>query len=161
MHKSHNMTVTGDERPGHRVLPDDVIGLCGCSNTSTLEVAVGPKCDMAAEKLIDNEIVTEAVRPKRDMDSEEPIDKEIEKDAVRPKSDMDAEKSAKTANENDAVCPKCDGESAAVDENATNKQEKNANEGAAAAKKKPEENDEVTSENVEIGRLIEERRNTV
>ena len=98
---SDTMIVTGEERPGHRVLTDDVIGLCVCSNTSTLEVAVRPKRDMDAEQLIDNEIANEAVRPKRDMDAEEPIDNEIEKDAVRRKSDMDAEKSAETENEND------------------------------------------------------------
>ena len=72
---------------------------------------------------------------------------------------MDAEKSAETENENDAVCPKRDDEAAAVDEDATNKQGKNANEGAAAAKKILEENDEVTNEDVEIRRLVEERRN--
>ena len=79
-------------------------------------------------------LVEHFVRPKTDIDAEEPIDDELEKDAVRPKSDMDAEKSAENENENDAVCPKCDDEAAAVDEDATNKQEKNANEGAAAAK---------------------------
>ena len=76
-------TVRGDERPGHRVLTDDVIGLCDCSNTSALEAAVRPKCDTNAEEPIVNEIV---------------------KDSVHPKSDMDAEKSAETENENDAVC---------------------------------------------------------
>ena len=57
-----------------------------------------------------------------------------------------------TENENDAVCPKCGDEAAAVDEDATNKREKNANEGAAAAaaKKILEESDEVTNEDVEI-----------
>ena len=82
-------------------------------------------------------------------------DNEIEKDAVRPKRDMDAETSVETENENDAVCPECDDEAAAVDEDATNKQEKNANEGAAAAKKILEENDEVTNEDVESRRLID------
>ena len=104
--------------------------------------------------------VLTAVRPKRDMDAEEPIDNEIEKEAVRPKSDMDAEKFAETEIENDAVRPKCDDEAVAVDEDATKKQEKNANEGAAAAKKILEESDEVTNEDVEIGRLIEVRRET-
>ena len=52
------------------------------------------------------------------MDAEEPIDSEIEKDAVRPK---------------------CDDEAAAVDEDATNKQDK------------------VTNEDVEIRTLVEER----
>ena len=133
VNESDNVTVTGDERPGHRVLTDDVIGLCHCSNTSTWEIAVRLNRDMDAEEPIDNEIVNEAARPKRDMDAEEPIDNDIENDAVRPKSDMDAEKSTETANENDAVCPKCDDEAAVVDEDATNKQEKNANDGAAAA----------------------------
>ena len=49
------MTVTGDERPGHRMLKDDVIGLCDCSNTSTLEVAVRPNRDMDAEKSAETE----------------------------------------------------------------------------------------------------------
>ena len=73
---------------------------------------------------------------------------------------MDAEKLAENGIENDAVCPKCDEEVAAVDEDATSRQEKNANEGPAAAKKIIEENDEVTNENVEIKRFIEGRRNT-
>ena len=51
-------------------------------------------------------------------------------------------------------------EAAAVDEDATKKQEKNANDGAAAAKEILEEDVEVTNEDVEIRRLIEERRNT-
>ena len=59
--------------------------------------------------------------------------------AVLPKRDMDAEKSAEIGNENDAVRPMCDGEAAAVDEVAANKQEKNANERAAAARKIPGE----------------------
>ena len=58
-----------------------MIGLCDCSNTSTLEVAVHFKRDVAAEKPIDNGVVNEA---------------------VRPKSDMDAENSAETDNENGA-----------------------------------------------------------
>ena len=114
--ESDNMIVTGDERPGHRMLTDDVIDLCNFSSTSMLE------------------------------------------DAVRPKRDMDAEKSAETEIESDAVHPKCDGEAAAVDEDAANKQEQKANDGAA--RKILEENDEVTNEYVEIRRLIEERRNT-
>ena len=89
------------------MLTDDVIGLCDCSNTSAFEAAVRLKCDMDAEKPIDNEIV------------------------------------------NEAVCPKCDDEAAAVDEDATNKQEKIAND-TAAAKKILEENDEATSDDVEI-----------
>ena len=52
------------------------------------------------------------------------------------------------------VCPKCDDEAAAVDEDVTNKQEKNAHD-VAAAKKILEE-----IEDVEIRRLIERRRNT-
>ena len=99
-----NRTVTFEERPGHHVLTDDVIGLCDCSNASALE------------------------------------------DAVRSKSDMDEEKLAESEIENDEVCPKCDDEGAAVDEDATNKQENNANEGVAAAKKILEENDEFTNE---------------
>ena len=106
-----NMIVTAGERPGHRVLIDDVSGLCDCSNTSPLEAAV---------------------RPKRDMDAEKPIGTEIMKDTVRHKCDMDAEKSAETVNENDAVRPKCDDEAAGVDDDATNKQEKIANDKAAA-----------------------------
>ena len=50
MSDSDDMTVTGEERPGHRVLTDDVTGLYDCSSTSTLEVAVRPKCDMDVEK---------------------------------------------------------------------------------------------------------------
>ena len=76
-----------------------------------------------------------AVRPKCDMDAEEPIDNQIETDAVRPKSDMDAEKSAENENENDAVCRTCDDEAAAVDEDATNKQEMYAQEGGNISKK--------------------------
>ena len=117
VNESDNMTVTDEERPGHRVLTDDVTGLCDCSNTSALEAAVRPKCDMDAEKPIDNEIA------------------------------------------NDAVCPKRDDEAAAVDEDATKEQEKIANDKAAAAKKILEENDEAINEDVEFGRLIEERRN--
>ena len=59
MSESDEMTVTGEERPGHRVLTDVVTDLYDCSSTSTLEVAV---------------------RPKSDMDAEEPIDIVIEKD---------------------------------------------------------------------------------
>ena len=73
---------------------------------------------------------------------------------------MTAEKSAETENENDAVCPKCDDEATAVDEDATNNQEQNANEGAAAAKKHTRRKDEITNPNVEIRKLIEDRRNT-
>ena len=68
------------------------------------------------------------------------------------------EKSDDNEIENDAVRPKCDEEAAAGDEDAASKQEWNANDRAAAAKKMHEENDEVTSEDVKIGRLIEERR---
>ena len=60
------MTATGDERPGHRVLTHDVIGLCGCSNTARLEVAARPKRDMDAEKSAEIENENDAVRPKCD-----------------------------------------------------------------------------------------------
>ena len=94
VNESDNMTVTGDERPGHRMLTDDVIDLCDFSSTSMLEDAVRPKRDMDAEKPIDNEIGNEAVRSKSDMDAVDSDDNEIENDAVRPKSDKGAEKSA-------------------------------------------------------------------
>ena len=109
MSDSDDTTVAGEERPRHRVLTDFVTDLYDCSSTPTLEVAV--------------------------PDAEEPTDKEIEKCAVRPKSDMDAEKVAENEIESDADCLKCDGEAAAVDEDATNKQEKNKNDGAAEAKR--------------------------
>ena len=96
---SDDMTVAGEERPGHRVLTDDVIGLYDYSSTSTLEVAVRPKRDMDADKLIDNVIENETVRPKCDMGAEEPIDNETTRGAVRPKSDMDAEESVENKNE--------------------------------------------------------------
>ena len=67
-----------------------------------------------------------AVRPKREMDAEDPIHNEIVNGAVRPKSDD---------------------ESAAVDEDVANKQEKKANDEASAAKNILE-NDEVTNEEV-------------
>ena len=51
VNESNNTIVTGDERPGHR-MADDVIGLCDCSHTSTVEVAVRPKRDMDAEKSV-------------------------------------------------------------------------------------------------------------
>ena len=110
-----------------------MIDPCDRSSTTILEVAVRPKCD---------------------MDAESPI-----VEAVRPKIDMDTEKSAEIAKENDAVCPKCDEEATIVDWDAASKREKKANDRAAAAKKILEENDEVTSEDEQIGRLIEESRN--
>ena len=58
---SDNVTVTGDERPGHRVPTDDVIGLCDCSNTSTMDVAVRPKSEMDAEKSAETENENDAV----------------------------------------------------------------------------------------------------
>ena len=121
---SDDMTVTGEERPGHRVLTDDVIGLYDCSSTSTLEVAVHPKRDMDADKLIDNETT---------------------RGAARPRSDMDVEKSVENKNEYDAVRSKCYDEAEAVDEDAQNKQEKKKHKGAAAAKKTLEDNDEVSN----------------
>ena len=63
--KSDNMTVTRDERPGHRMLADDVIDPCDFSSTTMLEVAVRPKCDMDAEKPI-----LQAARPNCDMVAE-------------------------------------------------------------------------------------------
>ena len=56
------------------MLTDDVTGLCDCSNTSTLEVAV---------------------RPKRDMDAEEPLDNEIEKTQSVPRATMKRQLSMK------------------------------------------------------------------
>ena len=61
-----NMTVTRDERPGHRVLADDVIDLCDFSSTAMLEVAVSPTCDINVGKSDGNEIENDAVRTKRD-----------------------------------------------------------------------------------------------
>ena len=82
----------------------------------------------------------------------------ILKVAVRPKLDMDAEK---ILNMSDAVRPKCDEEAAVGDEDAAIKHEKKAKNRAAAAKKQIlEENDEVTSVDVQTRRLIEESRNT-
>ena len=52
MNESDNMTVTGDDRPEHRMLTDDVIDLCDFSSTSMLEDAVRPKRDMDAEDLV-------------------------------------------------------------------------------------------------------------
>ena len=74
VNESDKITVTRDERPGNRILADDVIHPCDFS-----------------------------ISPKRDMDAE------------------------KIVNENEAVRPKCDDEAAAVDEDASSKQEKKAN----------------------------------
>ena len=135
VNESDNMIVTRDERPGHRMLADDVIDSCHFSSTPMLEVEVRPKCDMDAGK---------------------PDGNETENDAVRPKRDMDAEK---IVNVNDAVRPECDEEAAAGDEDAAGKHEKKARGRAAAAKKILEEHYEVTSEDVKNRRLIEEMRN--
>ena len=86
---------------------------------------------MDAEKPFDNVIANEAVRPKCDIDAERSIDNETTRGAVRPKSDT-----VENKNEYDAARSKCDDEAAAVDEDATNKQEKDANEVAAAKKMK-------------------------
>ena len=64
MSDSDDMIVTGEERPGHCVLTDDVMGLYDCSSTSTLEVAVRPKCDMDAEKSVENKNEYDAARSK-------------------------------------------------------------------------------------------------
>ena len=122
MSDTDSMIVTGEERPGHRVLTDDVTCLYDCSCTSTLELAV---------------------RPKRDMDADELIDNETARGAAHPKSDMVAEKSVENKNEHDAVRSKCDDEAEAVDEDAKHKQGMNKNEGA---KKILEDNDDVSNE---------------
>ena len=83
-------------------------GLYDCSSTSSLEVAVRPRCD---------------------TDAEEPFDNEIEIDAVRPKSDIDAEKSDDNENEHDAVRSRCG------DEAAKNKQEKNKKWSSSSSKR--------------------------
>ena len=69
VNESDNMTVTRDERPGHRMMADDVIDPCDFSSTTMLEVAVQPKCDMDAGKSDGNEIENDAVRPKCDEDA--------------------------------------------------------------------------------------------
>ena len=115
------------------MLADDVIDPCDRSSTTILEVAVRPKCDIGAESPI--------------------------VEAVRPKIDMDTEKSAELSKENDAVCPRCDEEATVVDWDAASKREKKAKDRTAAAKKILEENDEVTSEDVQSRRIIEESRN--
>ena len=64
--------------------------------------------------------------------------------AVRPKCNLDADELIDNLIENEAVRPMSDMDA----------------EGAAAAKKIPEDNDEASNKNVKIRRLIEERRNT-
>ena len=70
VNESDNVTVTGDERPGHRVLTDDVIGLSECPNTSALEAVVRPKRDMDVEEPIVNEIMSDMDADSRDRDRE-------------------------------------------------------------------------------------------
>ena len=48
VNESDNMAVTRDERPGHRMLADDVIDPFDFSSTTMVEVVVRPKCDEEA-----------------------------------------------------------------------------------------------------------------
>ena len=75
MSHPHDMTLTDEERPGHRVLTDVVTDLYDYSTTSIMEVVVRPERDMDTNKLIENE----AGRNKYDMDMEKSIDLLIEK----------------------------------------------------------------------------------
>ena len=59
MNESDNMTVTRHQRPGHRMLADDVKDRCDFSSTTMLEVTVRPKCDMDAEKIVNVNDATE------------------------------------------------------------------------------------------------------
>ena len=113
---------------------------------------------MIAEGESVNEFEEDAVRPKCDVDTDETTGKEIENDAGRPKCDLDAEEMTDNEIEKDAVRPKSDMDAGAVDENAKNKQERE-NE-ATAAKKILEVDEEVSIQDVEIRRRIEERKNT-
>ena len=82
-----------------------------------------------------------------------------QKDAVRPKCDTDAEELAQNEINIDAVRPKRDLDAEAFDDDGKNKQEREH--GAAAAKQNTlEVNEEVSFEDLEIKRLIEERKTT-
>ena len=123
------------------------------------ENTVCPKCDMEVIETNGKEVENNAVCPKCDMDADEKTDKEIEigNDAVRPNCDIDAEETTDNTIEENAVRPS-DMDAEAFDKVAENKHE-NEN-GAAAAKKILEANEEVLKKDEEIGRIIEERRNT-
>ena len=73
---------------------------------------------------------------------------------------MDAEKAVENKNESYAVASKCDEEADVVDEDAKNKQERNENEGVAAAAKQLKKMIKFQMKMWRFRRLIEERSNT-
>ena len=172
---------TGEELLGHRMLADEVTGLYACSSTPASEIAetaVRPKRDMDANEVNDNVNDNDADRPKCDMVAEGQSVNEIEEDAVRPKfawmrkrrparrsndavrpeCDMDAEEMTDNEINIDAVRPKSDLDAEDFDEDAKKKQARKK-EWSSSSKNILEVNEEVSLEDVEIRRLIEERKN--
>ena len=129
---------TGEELLEHRMSTVEM----------TDPIAVHPRCDMVLEGQFVIQLEEKTVSPRYDMEANEANGKEIENDAVRPKCDIDAEGMIDNMIEENAVRPKSDMD-AEYKEN-----------GAPAAINILEINDEVSKEDVEIRRHIEERRNT-
>ena len=146
---SDSMTDTCDDRPAHHMM----------TNEDRAQRRVCQDHFFGAS----NDNHEDAVHPKRDMHAEKTAEILNENDTVRPKCDLIMMKVNVTANEEFELRHKCDEDAAksVVHENtnvaAASRQEKNAN-GKAAVKNISEENDEVTSEDGTITRLVDEGR---
>ena len=119
----------------------------------TCPIAVRPRCDMVPEGQFVIELEENTVCPKCDMEANETNGKEVENNAVRA-DDIDAEEMTDNKIE-ERRSPSQERHGCKL----SRKKHDNEN-GAAAAKKILEVNDEVSKEDVEIRRLTEERRNT-